>query len=123
MKKLLFISIIIIAFIACENNEEKYKLLVGHWQCSDWTVAGDSTNKCIDSVYFVLNEDKTYRSVLGSAKESGDYKINGDRVVFSPDGKPMDIPVRILQLNSVYFEFMMNRGGTEEIITLKKRVE
>lgn len=122
MKKILFVlAISAFIFTACTNNEETYAKLVGEWHCSDWTVAGDSTNRCTDNVYFILNKDKTYTSVLGAAKESGTYKLQGERVIFSPENKTLTIPVQILRLNEVYFEFMMNRGGTEEIMTLKKK--
>ena len=120
MKNILLALTLCLLFGSCENNEEKYRKIIGVWHCTSWTSVRDKTDRCDDNVAFAFNNDKTYSSQLGSEKDQGKFTISGNLLTVSPEGK-MDISVEILTLNETELKLLMNNAGIEETLVLKKQ--
>jgi len=118
MKKAFIISTILFTILSCSTSE-KYQQIAGHWECATWINESQDIDRCNDNVFFNFETDKTYRSQLGSAQDSGTFKIVGDKLYVTPEGK-MEFAVRITHLTSDTLQMLMNQAGEEEILTLVK---
>lgn len=118
MKQILILSLFFITCISCSDSGS-YDEITGRWNCHSWVNKDGGSNKCNENVYFEFREDKTYFSSLGNLKESGTYTVLHKMLYVRPEGK-LEFPVRINKLTSDTLQFLMNRGGTEEILTLAK---
>jgi hypothetical protein len=120
MKHFLLVLICCLALSSCQNNEEKYHKIIGVWQCTNWTTVNNPANRCDGNVSFAFNNDKSYTSQLGEEKDNGTYKISGELLTVSPEGK-LDITVQIIKLNDTELTFLMNNAGIEETLEMKKQ--
>ncbi len=116
MKKVMFLLGLIGFLISCSSSET-YEKISGTWKCSSWINKAKGIDKCKNNVRFDFKLDKTYSSELGSAIDSGDYKILNDMLYVTPKGK-MEFAVKIAKLNNDTLEFLMNQAGEEEVLTL-----
>ena len=119
MKRLFNVVAILFLIMSCSTHG-KYEKISGEWKCSSWTNKAKGVDKCRDNVYFNFRPDKTYYSELGSAKDSGDYKILEGKLYITPEGK-MQFAVEITKLNNDTLRFLMNQAGDEEILTLVRK--
>lgn len=118
MKQILILSLFFITCISCSDSGS-YNEITGRWNCHSWVNKDGGSNKCNENVYFEFRADKTYFSSLGNLKDSGTYTLLHKMLYVRPEGK-LEFPVRINKLTSDTLQFLMNRGGTEEILTLAK---
>ena len=118
MKKAMIVFTSLIILASCSNSE-LYQKIPGEWKCSSWIVTSNGKDKCQNNVRFEFKADKTYTSVLGSARDTGTYSILSDMLYVTPDGK-MEFGVQINKLTADTLEFLMNQAGEEEILTLVK---
>ncbi len=116
---LLAIPVLVAGFISCSNSED-YTKISGEWKCASWINKVKGVDKCSDNVHFKFQADKTYTSTLGSVTDSGSYKIDGDMLYVTPEGK-MELAVKITKLNQDTLEFLMNQSGEDEVLTLVKK--
>lgn len=121
MKKAMILLALIGLLGSCSNSEV-YENIAGDWECTSWINKSKGIDKCNDNVRFEFQQGKTYYSELGSAKDSGSYKILNDMLYVTPKGK-MEFGVKIAKLNSDTLEFLMNQSGDEEILTLIRMEE
>ena len=99
------------------SNSEIYEKISGDWKCTSWINKSKGIDKCNDNVRFEFQPDKSYYSEIGSAKDSGDFKILNDMLYVTPKGK-MEFAVKITKLNNDTLEFLMNQAGEKEVLTL-----
>lgn len=109
---------------ACKS-EPKFnpELMVGTWNGTDWKVKGKSSGRDASTVNFVFapftgdDASGTYMAAYGSQKETGSYKIDGDRLYTTAEDK-IEKVVRIINLNADTLVLGMNRMGQEEELVL-----
>lgn len=117
-RNLIFIPLLLILF-ACTNTK-KYEKISGEWECTRWINKQTGTDKCDDNVYFKFTMDKSYVSELGISKDSGVYRIVDDVLYVTPEGKD-EFGVKLTRLGEDTVEFLMNRSGVMETLTLAKK--
>lgn len=113
------IVLVFFGFLGSCSNSENYVKISGDWKCTSWINKSKGMNKCRDNVRFEFQQDKSYYSELGNAKDSGNFKILNDMLYVTPKGK-MEFAVKITKLNNDTLEFLMNQAGEEEVLTLIK---
>ena len=124
IKSLLGLILSITLLVACKS-EPKFnpELLVGTWNGIDWKVQGKSSGRDASAVNFVFapftGEDASgiYMAAYGSQKESGSYKIAGDKLYTTAEDK-IEKVVRIVTVNADTLVLGMNRMGQEEELVL-----
>jgi len=119
MKKVFLLSALLVFILSCSNSE-KYQLISGSWKCSSWINKASGIDKCNNNVSFDFNADKSYQSILGKEKASGEYSIQDDLLYITPQGK-MEFAVKIIKLKSDTLTLLMNQAGNKEILTLVRR--
>jgi len=118
MKKytLIFMTLL---FAACTNPNWDKNLLYGDWEVSEWV--NTSTNQKINAkMDFTFNDDRTYVLDYGSEKESGTYIIMGDFLHTIETGQA-EKKVKLVGLDADNLSFEMNRGGTIEVVKLRRK--
>ncbi len=118
MKKVILLAVVLLS-MSC-NDSERYKDIVGEWECVNWISVGSSENKCDDNVYFKFNQDKTYASKIGGDDATGVFKIANGLLYSTPEDR-MEIAVEINVLNPDTLQFTMSRSGNKEVLTLLKK--
>lgn len=118
MKKMTILILGLATLVSCSNSE-KYEKISGNWECITWINKSNGIDKCNNNVLFNFHPDKNYSSKLGSAQDSGSYKILNGLLYVSPIGK-LEFAVKIIKLNNDTLELLMNQAGDEEILTMKK---
>ena len=118
MKKVL-ILLAFFGFLGACSNSEYYEKISGNWECTSWINKSKGIDKCRNNVRFEFQQDKSYFSELGNAKDSGNFKILNDVLYVTPIGK-MEFAVKITKLNNDTLVFFMNQAGEEEILTLTR---
>lgn len=118
MKKVLIFTLVFLAF-SCTNTEN-YQKIYGEWECASWINKSTGRDKCNHNVYFKFSQENSYHSVLGSTRDSGDFKISEGMLYVTPKGK-MEFAVQIQKLNTDTLVFFMNQAGSEEILTLTRK--
>ncbi|TVR77980.1 MAG: hypothetical protein EA412_09775 [Chitinophagaceae bacterium] len=115
------IMVMLFAFLLTScNSEEVYEKITGKWDCVSWTSEAHADNQCFGrDVYFVFNDDRTYKSKLGAEIDSGTFNISGRNLTVNPINK-LDINVEILRLTQDSLSFLMNAGGIEEKMLFEK---
>ena len=119
MKKVFLLSTLLVFMFSCSNSE-KYQLISGSWKCNSWINEASGIDKCNNNVRFDFNADKSYQSILGKEKASGEYSIQDDLLYITPEGK-MEFAVKINKLNSDTLILLMNQAGNKEVLTLVRR--
>lgn len=72
----------------------------------------------VESVSFDFNGE-VYSAKLGQKDEVGSFRIDADKLYTTADGQK-EIMVKIMKLTPDSLVFEMNRGGVQEVLTLKK---
>ena len=119
MNKTLLALTILFVFAACFNSGE-YEKIAGEWECTRWIDKETKRDKCNDNVYFKFSEDQSYISEFGMARDTGEYRIANDILYVTPKDKK-EFGVKLTTLNRDTVEFLMNRSGVEEILTLVRK--
>ena len=119
MKKVFLLTSLLIFILSCSNSE-KYELISGSWKCSSWTNEASGIDKCNNNVQFDFNPDKSYNSIIGKVKDSGEYSIQDGLLYISPEGK-LEFAVKITKLNNDTLVLLMNQAGNKEVLTLVRR--
>lgn len=121
MKNLLLFIIVVSIFglINCETTKNENEQIYGKWQAISWEAAGVETLGEGTTVHFEFKNDDTYTALLGSAEETGIYRLANKHLYTTAKGQ-IEKMVEI-ELNSVDTMVMnMNRAGTAEVMTLVK---
>jgi len=120
MKSTITTTILAIAclFISCAPSLDE-TLLHAKWQGVDWLVEGKSAALNVASINFDFNADGTYEANFVNQKEKGTYYLSGDKLYTTDEGKAEKV-VQLLMLTKDSIKMGMNRGGTTEVLILKK---
>ena len=120
MKSTITITILAIAclFISCADSLDE-TLLHGKWKGADWLVEGKPSGLNAASIQFEFKADGTYEANFVNQKENGTYYLAADKLYTTDEGKAQKV-VRLLMLTQDSIKMDMNRGGTTELLILKK---
>lgn len=116
-----FIVIFAVTFLACIEDVNK-NLMKGEWLGVSWSVAegDDYTERNHEGFSFVFNDDGTYSAIFGNSVESGTYWVEREKLYTTAQGKTQKV-VKILTINDTMMTIQMNRGGSLELIELKRK--
>ncbi|MEO7444906.1 MAG: lipocalin family protein [Ferruginibacter sp.] len=119
MFKLKKAGIISLFFLCSCNPHEKYLLIIGDWNGSEWLVDGKPGLRNAQETHFNFNDGGNYTFIYGSTIEKGKYKIDDNKLYTKPLGQE-EIMVNIGKLTADSLIFVMNRSGVHEILILLK---
>jgi len=100
----------------CEN-ERANKLLTGTWHGVEWRVEGKATQRDVQSVTFMFEENGTYAATFGTQQEAGTYRLEGDKLYTNAQGQGQKM-VKLPRLAADTLVMDMNRSGTAETLVL-----
>ncbi len=116
MKNLLLLAFFSFCFANCGNDLGYQAGIQGKWQATHW--ATTSGERPVDNVNFDFHGE-TYNAKLGLKDETGSFRIDSDKLYTTAEGQ-QEIMVKIMKLTPDSLVFEMNRGGTQEVLTLKR---
>lgn len=119
--RLFFILLFAVTFLSCIADVNN-KLIIGEWLGLSWSVAegDDYTEKDHEGFSFIFNDDGTYSAIFGNRGESGTYWVEREKLYTTAQGKTQKV-VKILTINKEVMTIQMNRGGTLELLELKRK--
>lgn len=119
--RLFFLVIFAVTFLSCIEDVNK-KLIIGEWLGLSWSVAegGDYNERDHEGFSFIFNGDGTYSATFGNSDESGTYWVEREKLYTTAQGKTQKM-VKILTINEEMMTIQMNRGGTLELLELKRK--
>jgi hypothetical protein len=121
-KKIKYVSVfalLLLAFAACEQANDKNPVLLGKWQGTEWLIFGEPSGQDATKVRFEFLNDGNYTAGFGTQTESGSWRTVDDKLYTQATGRK-EIMVKIIRLDSIVLKFEMNRAGQEETIVLNK---
>ena len=106
--------------VGCTEDVNK-KLIKGEWVGISWSVqqGEDYIPKDNEGFSFSFNDDGTYVARFGSTEESGTYWVEREKLYTTATGKAQKM-VKIMYVNEEILSIQMNRGGTLELLDLKR---
>jgi hypothetical protein len=121
-KKLLFslIALLGLMLYACGGEQETLPVQ-GDWQGISWNVNGKPSDRNVSAVRFSFSKnDNTYQAAMGSQEEKGTYRLSGEKLYTTAEGKAEKM-VQIALPSPDTMVMQMNRqGDLEELILVKK---
>jgi lipocalin-like protein len=115
---LLFLTGALIILSGCQNDVAK-KLLTGTWRGVEWQVDGKATQRDVQSVVFIFEENGTYAATFGTQQEAGTYRLEGDKLYTNAEGQVQKM-VKLPRLTADTLVMDMNRAGTAETLVLAR---
>ncbi|TAK34339.1 MAG: hypothetical protein EPO28_16200 [Saprospiraceae bacterium] len=100
----------------CQNDEAN-KLLIGIWRGVEWRVEGKATQRDVQSVTFMFEENGTYAATFGTQQEAGTYRLEGNKLYTNAQGQVQKM-VKLPRLTVDTLVMDMNRSGTAETLVL-----
>jgi Lipocalin-like domain len=119
--RILLFFVIINLLPACKQAP-KYDpaLLAGEWKGVDWVLKGKPTGRDARDVRFTFDPTLTYTAAYGEQKESGGFRIEGEKLYTTAEDK-IEKVVRIERLAGDTLVLGMNRVGQDEQLILVKQ--
>lgn len=117
MKNLFVFAFLSVSFANCGQDLGYQAAIQGQWEATHWAMANGETRP-VESVSFDFNGE-AYSAKLGQKDEVGSFRIDADKLYTTADGQK-EIMVKIMKLTPDSLVFEMNRGGVQEVLTLKK---
>ncbi|MBK8564924.1 MAG: lipocalin family protein [Saprospiraceae bacterium] len=117
MKYLSVFAFFIFCFANCTADLGYQQAIQGKWQAVNWTT-DNGEPRSVENVSFDFNGE-AYAAKLGARDEAGSFRLQGDKLYTKAEGQ-QEIMVKISQLTTDSLVFEMNRGGVQEVLTLKK---
>lgn len=115
-RNLSILLFLLLMFSACENNQNN-KQILGKWQGAQWLVENKPGNYDVAATSFEFDSTGNYMFTYKTNVEKGAYKVENNMLFTRPKGEK-EMMVFIEKLNGDTLQFKMNRGGTEELLTL-----
>lgn len=119
LKAVVISLLCIISLSSCSDNES-LKLIVGKWQCVQWSVDNEEDANSSQNVNFEFKADKTYTYHNSGLTETGTFKIASGKLYTTPSGQ-LEMAVEIKKLNQDSMIFDMSRGGMPESMVLIRK--
>lgn len=119
LHRLFVIILLLAAFSACEQANDKNPDLIGKWQGKEWLIFGEASGQDATKVHFEFNTDGSYSASFGDQQERGVWRTVDDKLYTKAEGRK-EFPVKILRLDQSVLKFEMNRGGQEETIEFNR---
>ncbi len=116
MKTAFYLISLIILFASCEENPNN-DLIQGKWNGTSWVKNGNASKLNSGEVQFQFNEDHSYWASYGKDKESGDFRIAGDKLYTKAENQ-VEKMVKIARVTTDSLWFEMNRAGNPETLIL-----
>jgi hypothetical protein len=116
MKNLLVFAFLAFSFANCGHDLGYQNAIQGKWLATHWATA--SGERPVENVNFDFHGE-TYNAKLGLKDETGSFRLDGDKLYTTAEGQ-QEIMVKIMRLTADSLVFEMNRGGTQEVLTLKR---
>jgi hypothetical protein len=105
---------------AC-GEEQKELPIQGDWQGVSWSVNGKESARDASSVSFSFSRaDNTYRAALGSQVEKGRYRLSGEKLYTTAEGKAEKMVQIALPSPDTLLMQMNRQGDLEELILVKR---
>jgi chitinase len=102
---------------SCTDDDERKQTLVGNWHGTAWLINGAPSSLNAEEVTFSFRDDDTYSSSFGLQSMQGTYRIKGEKLYTTEEGKEeIVVGIRTLTMDSLVFD--MNRGGQDETLIL-----
>lgn len=120
MKNLIIIICVFSTFlVSCTASEYNIKI-PGHWVGAEWTVDGIKGERNVASTEFTFDERGNYTYNYNGTSQNGTYKIDKDLLYIRP-AKEEEFMVKISRISADSMVFIMNRSGSNEVLTLLKK--
>ena len=91
--------------------------MVGDWQGVQWMVGNAPGNYDVMATSFHFDPQGNYSFTYKSNVEKGTYKVENNMLFTRPEGEN-EMMVYIEKQHGDTLQFRMNRGGTNELLTL-----
>lgn len=116
-----FVFFALLLFITACKSEPKFDitLLHGEWTGADWLVQGKSSGRDAREVRFTFDATNTYTASYGEQKESGTYRVEGDKLYTTAEDK-IEKVVKVERISADSLFLDMNRVGQAEQLILVK---
>jgi hypothetical protein len=101
-------------------DARKQKLIIGEWKGSEWLVEDNPSSYDPSLVTFTFDDNKKYSFQYSNNIERGEYFYSAKQLYTTPEGG-IRMMVRVPYLEEDSMVFIMNRGGTEEKLTLVRK--
>ena len=118
-KKILLYVVLVFILHACstENNNQR---IVGDWEGTSWEVKGKPSGRNASDVLFNFDADDTYTAAFGEQKESGVFRLEGNKLYTTAKGQAEKmVQITLLSVDTLLMD--MNRAGTVEQLVLVKK--
>lgn len=115
-RKFLCFSIVLV-IASCAGNTVNNKMIVGKWVGIEWLVQNAPSKHNAVGTSFTFDDKGNYTFDYAGTLQKGTYKVENDMLFTRPTGEA-EIMVRIEKLTGDSLVFLMNRGGSDEKLTL-----
>jgi hypothetical protein len=112
------LTMIAIFVMACNNDEQLSKDIVGEWHGVRWTSEGKPIATDPAAVTMVLSKDGVYNLIVDARIDKGDWHIKNDSLFLVPDSYE-DVKIKIISLKGDNLSIQMDRGRIE-VLELKR---
>lgn len=119
--KYAFLFSIVLLLSSCEN--EFIPKLIGSWEGTEVTEMGKSMKLNPVDVKFNFTNEGVYDFQFLTLKESGNFHMDADRIIFqdTTHDERLKKAIKILEIDESKATFQMNANGKEQIIKMVKK--
>lgn len=114
------ISILLAFFLFSCADTKNNQMIIGNWEGASWLVNDQPAGRNTAETAFSFDDKGHYSFSYAGTLEKGSYKVENDMLFTRPEGQN-EIMVKIAKLTNDSLVFEMNRGGTEEVLTLLRK--
>ncbi|MEZ5013191.1 MAG: lipocalin family protein [Chitinophagales bacterium] len=116
---LFFLSALLFS-CAVKNNDT---LIIGNWQCVQWTAEGTDAGYDIAHTQFHFKQNELYEAVITGRAEIGTWYREGSKLYTTAEGSAK-IMTNIITSTQDSLVLGMNRGGiNEQMVLLRMQTE
>ena len=117
MKKSILLFLLPLIFAACKTDNPQ---ILGEWTGISWEVEGKPSGRDATQMHFKFNADDTYTLTFGAMGEKGKFKLKGNKLYTTEEGK-LEKMVEIKLPSSDTMIMNMNRQGDAEELVLVRQ--
>lgn len=117
MRILLLLSVLSLPWSSCSDKTARNHELEGTWTGISWSVKGRPSDADPSRVIFTFNLPDRYSASFGRQEERGTYYLDQHRLYTTAEGQ-LEKKVGMERPHPDTLILMMNRMGTEEVLTL-----
>ncbi len=126
MNRFSILYVLVIGLNACLKNVERNPLLIGRWQCIEWTVEDAKTpympsfwTMDAKQVQFEFRKDGTCTTSLGTKREDGIWHTENDKLFIQETGKQETV-IKMTRTDVNNLKFEINPDVKKETMKLTK---